>query len=467
MLKIGGQRVPTPLFLLLGVDCILIEAGLIIATCLRFWTHNYGPPTLYLASWQTFFRFFLIILVCELSLYFHDLYDFRLITSVNEVLIRLLQAFGVACVALAVCYFAVPDIGLGRGSAAFAAPLTVGLTLGWRILWLRHCQELGSPERMLILGTGPAGIRLTRDILSRPELRVRVLGFLDEKGENIGKPLVNPGIIGGAIDLESIVREQGITRVVISLAERRGLMPVRQLLHLKFAGVRVEEAHTVLERMTGRIVMEHLSPSWLILSDGFRKSPLLTWAKRFLDIVVSLAALVVSLPLFAAVAVAIWLESGSPVMFRQERTGLLGRSFNMLKFRSMRQDAEKEGPRWAAAADSRITRVGQLIRKLRIDELPQVINVLRGEMSLVGPRPERPHFVAMLEEQIPFYGLRHSVRPGITGWAQVRYQYGGSVEETKTKLEYDFFYIKHLSIMLDLAVLFETLKVMLSGRGAK
>jgi sugar transferase (PEP-CTERM system associated) len=320
---------------------------------------------------------------------------------------------------------------------------------------------------MLILGTGPVGIRLTRDILARPELQVQVLGFLDERGENIGKPLVNPGIIGGAADLETIVQEQGINRVVISLMERRGRMPIRQLLHLKFAGVRVEEAHSVLERMIGRIVLEHLSPSWLILSDGFRKSRWLTWTKRLLDIVVSLIALLICLPLFAVVVVAILVESGGPILFRQERTGLRGRPFNMLKFRSMYNDAEKEGPQWAATQDSRITRVGRWIRKYRIDELPQVINVLRGEMSIVGPRPERPHFVSMLEEEIPLYTLRHSVRPGITGWAQVRYQYGASVEETKTKLEYDLFYIKHLSIMLDLAVLFETLKVMLSGRGAK
>lgn len=467
MLKIGGQRIPAQLLLLLGVDCILISIGLLIAIFARFSIHNYGSPMLYLATWQSFFRFFLVILVFAVVLYFYDLYDFRLLISVSEVVIRLLEAFGVACVVLAFCYFISPDVGLGRGIAAMAAPIIVGMTVGWRILWLRHCQELGNAERMLILGTGPAGIQLTRDILARPELRVRVLGFLDEQGKNIGKSLVNPGIIGAAADLETIVREKEVTRVVISLAERRGYMPVRQLLHLKFAGIRVEDAHNVLERMTGRIVLEHLSPSWLILSEGFRVSSLLTSAKRFLDILLSLIALVLCLPLFAAVAIAIWLESGSPIMFRQERTGWRGRPFNMLKFRSMDHDAEKGGPCWAAVNDSRITRVGRWIRKYRIDELPQIINVLRDEMSIVGPRPERPHFVAMFEEQIPFYGLRHSVRPGITGWAQVRYQYGGSIEETKTKLEYDLFYIKHLSVPLDLAVLFETLKVMLSGRGAK
>lgn len=467
MLKIGGQRVPTPLLLLITVDCILIVLGLFGAIFVRFSIHNYGSAIQYLASWQTFFRFLVVILASEISLYFHDLYDFRLMESLSEVFIRVLQAFGVACVLLAIFYFVSPDVGLGRGIAAFAAPLIVGLTSCWRVIWLRHCRELGNIERMLILGTGPAGIRLTRDILDRPELQVRVLGFLDEKGENIGKSLVNPGIIGAAADLESIVRAQGITRVVISLLERRGCTPIRQLLRLKFAGVRVEEAHSVLERMTGRIVLEHLSPSWLILSEGFRKSTTLIWTKRLLDILVSFVALVLCLPLLLIVAVAIWAESGSPILFRQERTGLYGREFSMLKFRSMYNDAEKEGPCWALSGDSRITRIGRWIRKYRIDELPQVINVLRGEMSIVGPRPERPHFVAMLEEQIPFYGLRHSVRPGITGWAQVRYQYGGSIEETKTKLEYDLFYIKHLSVLLDLAVWFETLKVMLSGRGAK
>jgi len=244
-------------------------------------------------------------------------------------------------------------------------------------------------------------------------------------------------------------------------------MPVRELLHLKFAGVRVDDAHSFYEQMNGRIRLEYLSPSWLILSDGFRKSALLVWAKRTLDVLVSIVALILCLPLFGVVAAAIWLETGFPVLFRQERTGLRGHSFQMLKFRSMTNSAEEEGPRWAADSDHRITRVGKWIRKYRIDELPQAINVLRGEMSIVGPRPERPEFVSMLEEQIPFYGLRHSVRPGITGWAQVKYQYGASVEETKTKLEHDLFYIKHLSIMLDLAVMFETAKVMLSGRGAK
>src|SRR5271165_5712847 len=380
MLRIGGQKVPTPLLLLVAIDCFLIAVGLFLAVVLRFSVEHYGLVLKYLLSIQTPFRFLLVILVCEISLYFNDLYDFRLMTTRSEIVVRLLQAFGVACLALAVCYYAAPDLGLGRGIAALAAPLIVALTLGWRLVMARDPHTLGSPERMLIMGTGPTGIALARDIISRPELQLKVVGFLDEKGENIGKSLVNPGIIGAATNVEEIVQQEKIDHVVISLLERRGMMPVRQLLHLKFAGVKVEDAHSFYERMTGRIILERLSPSWLILSDGFRKSTLLIVAKRAIDVVFSLLALIASLPLFAVTALAIFLESGSPVLFRQERTGLNGRPFEMLKFRSMYKDAEAGGPQWAASGDHRITRVGKWIRVFRIDELPQVINVLRGEM---------------------------------------------------------------------------------------
>ena len=467
MLKIGGQRVPTALLLLLAADTLLIVLGVLLAIAIRFSAGDYGSIRAYLTDPWTLYRFLLALTVCDIALYFNDLYDFRLVSSRSEILVRLLQAYGVACLALAVFYFMLPNLGFGRGIAALAAPIGLSLTLGWRIISFQRGHAFGAPERMLIMGTGPTGISLARDVLSRPELKLKVVGFLDERGENLGKSLVNPRIIGATADLESIVKRENVDHVVLSIVERRGNMPVRQLLRLKFAGVKVEDAHSFYERMTGRIILEHLSPSWLILSDGFRKSALLIWAKRTLDVILSLIVLLISLPLFIVVALAIWLESGSPVLFRQERTGLRGRPFQILKFRSMYNNAEEQGPQWASENDRRVTRLGQWIRKYRIDELPQVINVLRGEMSLVGPRPERPHFVSMLEEQIPFYGLRHWVRPGITGWAQVKYQYGGSVGETKTKLEYDLFYIKHLSMVLDLVTLFETAKVMLSGRGAK
>jgi sugar transferase (PEP-CTERM system associated) len=326
---------------------------------------------------------------------------------------------------------------------------------------------LPRPERVLIVGTGSTGISLTREICSRPDLNLKVLGFLDEKGENIGMRLVNPGIIGGLGDLEALVREKNIDRVVLSLKEQRGHMPYRELLRLKFAGVTVEDAHTVFERISGRIALERLSPSWLIFNDGFGKSKFLLAAKRIVDVVAALIAITLTLPIMALVALAIMIESGGPVLFRQKRVGLHGDQFEIFKFRSMRQDAEKGGPSWATDGDNRITRVGTFIRKYRLDELPQFFNILHGAMSLVGPRPEQPYFCEMLETSLDFFSQRHTVRPGITGWAQIKYQYGSTVEDAKRKLELDLFYIKHLSISLDMVIVFETVKVIFLGKGAK
>jgi sugar transferase (PEP-CTERM system associated) len=341
------------------------------------------------------------------------------------------------------------------------------LAFAWRWLLEASGWLATGAERMLMVGTSKTGITLVREIISRPELNLKVIGFLDEEGQNIGKPLVNPGIIGAATEVDHISIREGVDRVVLSLAERRGKTPIRQLLQLKFEGVRVEDAASLYESICGRIMLENLSPSWLFLSDGFRKPTWLLLTKRVLDVLAALVGLVLLSPVFLLVGIAILLETGRPILFHQERTGMRGRSFEVLKFRSMRQDAEANGPVWAATKDNRVTRVGRFIRKYRLDEFPQLFNVLRGEMSLVGPRPERPFFCELLAEKIPFYNLRHYVRPGITGWAQVKYQYSASVEETKAKLEHDLFYVKHLSLMLDFAIIFETAKVMFNGHGSK
>ena len=465
MLKIGGQRVPTRTILLLVTDAILVFLSLLVATAVRF--HDSQTTLTNVQSPQTGVRFVLVVIACVLALHYFDLYDGWITKPRLELVSSLLQAFGTAWLALAVFYFLAPALGLGRGIAVLAAPIILLLTAGSRLL-LENARFLSrNPERLLVLGTGIAGISLVRDIIHRPGLQLKVVGFLDETGENIGKPLVNPGIIGACADVEQIVAQEKIDRVILSLAERRGMMPVKQLLDLKFAGVGVEDAHSVHERISGRIFLEHLSPSWLILSEGFRKSWLLMLCKRASDIFVSLIVLILALPLMLLASAAIWIEDGRPFLFTQQRVGLRGKEFNILKFRSMYRNAEANGPVWASTDDRRVTHVGRIIRQFRIDELPQLVNVLRGEMSLVGPRPERPMFCNMLQEAIPFFSHRHTVRPGITGWAQVKYHYGGSIEEAKTKLEYDLFYIKHLSILLDLVILFETAKVMLSGRGAK
>jgi sugar transferase (PEP-CTERM system associated) len=356
-------------------------------------------------------------------------------------------------------------LSLGRGVASLAAPVIVIVILGWRLLLDAGAPLLRRGDRLLMLGTGSAGTELLREIQARTEFGLTVVGFLNDRpGATLPDEVK---IIGDASELEEVVARQNVDRVIISLAERRGRMPVRELLHLKFAGVQIQEVHSLFETISGRILLEHVAPSWFILSEGFRKSRAMLGAKRALDISVAVIALLVTAPIMAVTALLIVIEDGRPILFRQRRVGMKGREFQMLKFRSMYKDSERHGAKWATATDSRITRIGRFIRTYRIDELPQMINVLLGDMSLIGPRPEQPMFVRQLEETIPYYGLRHSVRPGITGWAQVRFRYAASVEDSKVKLEYDLFYIKHLSMVLDLAIMFETFKVLLSGRGAK
>jgi sugar transferase (PEP-CTERM system associated) len=463
MPRIGGQKIPTKIVVLLLSESVLIILGLAMATWLRFLSSHWEY-----AGAHTLTRFITVVCVCILALYYNDLYDLQSMDTKARLLAALLQALGLACIVLALIYYAAPDLSLGRGIAALAVPTIFTLVFSWR--WLLEKKGfffLRAPERVLIVGTGATGIELTREICSRPDLNLKVMGFLDEHGENIGKSLVNPGIVGGLSDLERLVEAQNIDRVVMSLKEKRGLMPYKELLRLKFAGVAVEDAHTLFENVSGRIALERLSPSWLIFSDGFRKSRFVLALKRATDVVASLIGIALTVPVMGLTALAILLETGRPILFRQKRVGLNGEVFEILKFRSMRQDSENSGPKWAADGDSRITRVGAFIRKYRFDELPQFFNILHGEMSLVGPRPEQPYFCEMLEAKLPFFAQRHTVRPGVTGWAQIKYQYGSSVEDAKRKLELDLFYIKHLSVSLDLAIIFETVKVILLGKGAK
>ena len=447
----------------MGVDAFAFVLILIVSSLLR------SEGTLLAEMHDGWFwaRVALVAVVCEMSLYFNDLYDFRVVRRRADLLVHMMQALGAACVILSILYFLAPDSSLGRGIAVTAAPLSLAFLLGWRLSANASNLLASGDERVLMVGTGDAGVALVRHILGHPEYNMKVIGFLDENGMDIGKSLVNPTIIGATVDLESIVEKEKIDRVVLSLKERRGGTPVRELLHLKFGGIRVEDVHSCFERLSGRIALEHLSPSWLILSDGFKKSPWLLASKRAVDIIASAILLIIAAPLLPFVALAVYVESGRPIFFRQTRVGQKGHEFELIKFRSMVQDAEKNGPQWASKQDSRVTRVGKFIRKTRLDELPQLLNVFRGEMSLVGPRPERPVFCKMLEEKIPYFSLRHSVRPGLTGWAQVRFRYSSNMDDSKGKLELDFFYLKNLSLLVDFAILFETVKVVLLRRGAQ
>jgi sugar transferase (PEP-CTERM system associated) len=328
----------------------------------------------------------------------------------------------------------------------------------------------GAPARrtrILIFGAGSAAL-VVADTLRASDPNVDIVGHLP--GPNERETAVPAHQILSADDtLPRIAHRLNVDEIVVALTERRaGSMPLRQLLDCKVSGTKVHDLNTHFEKTLGQIRIDYLNASWLIFGDGFNQGAWRTAIKRVFDLTSAAVLLVLSAPVMLVTALLIKLESPGPLLYRQERTGLNGRSFSIAKFRSMRNDAEKDGkPIWAAANDSRVTRVGAVIRKLRIDELPQLFNVLAGEMSLVGPRPERPFFVEQLTQEIPFYALRHSVKPGVTGWAQVRYPYGATVEDSLQKLQYDLYYVKNHTLFLDLVVLIETVGVVLTGRGAR
>jgi sugar transferase (PEP-CTERM system associated) len=324
------------------------------------------------------------------------------------------------------------------------------------------------PHRVLVLGTGPEARLVEVSLTTTNPLGMRLVGFYSlEKAQ---EAVVSPArIIARGSTLEETVRQLGIDEIVVAVRQQRGgVLPLRDLLECRLNGVQVTDLARYFERVHGQVPIESLKISWLIYGHGFRQSSSRAFIKRCFDLVVSAVLIVVSLPIVLGAMLLIAAEGGGPVIYRQQRVGHRGRAFTVLKLRSMAQDAEKDGrAAWAAQNDARVTRVGRLIRRARIDELPQLLNVLKGEMSFVGPRPERPEFVAMLAEQIPFYSVRHSVKPGLTGWAQVRYSYGATVEQSIRKLEYDLYYVKNHTLLLDIVILLETVRVVLLGEGAR
>ena len=359
---------------------------------------------------------------------------------------------------------------IGRGVFLFAAMFIIISVVAWRLLFAWISQRAAPRERLLLVGTGAAAVELARELYERrQELGVEIVGFVDPDPARVGAAVINPGVVGAIDDITSLVSSMSVDRVVVSLSDARGKLPMDRLLDMRLrAGVTFDHLTDVYEQYTGKIAVENLRPSWLIFSTGFRKTRSLLAVKRAMDIVGACLGLLLALPIMAVVALAVRLSSPGAILYQQERVGLNGRVFRISKFRSMRADAEATtGPVWSTADDTRVTRVGRFIRLTRLDELPQLWNVLRGDMSLVGPRPERPEFVSQLTEQVPFYGQRHVVKPGLTGWAQIRYTYGASVEDTIEKLQYDLYYIKNMSVALDVVIAIETLKIIILRRGAR
>jgi sugar transferase (PEP-CTERM system associated) len=409
----------------------------------------------------------IVTALCLLCLYYNDLYDLTVVRSSREVFIRLLQSVGSALILVALLYFALPWLVVADGAFLPAAAIFLTGILAWRLAFNRIFTVRSFGERILIIGTDVTAQTIARQVLAQQDFAYEIVGFIDDDARRIGESVVNPRIVGTPADIERLVADRAIDRIFVGMSDRRGRLPVRELLRAKLRGVRVEDVNTVYERLTGKLLVEDLRPSWLIFSDDFRASRLTRQSKRIFDTLLALAGLVLASPFLILTAIAVWLDSGLPILYRQERVGENGRVFTLNKFRSMRQDAEQGTPVWACTEDERVTRVGRFIRKTRLDELPQLWNVLRGDMSFVGPRPERPFFVEQLAAQVPFYEQRHAVKPGITGWAQVKYRYGASLADSLEKLRYDLYYVKHLSLLFDLTILFDTVKVVLFAKGAR
>jgi sugar transferase (PEP-CTERM system associated) len=451
-----------------SVALVVFEAALImLAVSLGAFIRLGDDAWLLLFAEQGLLKALLITVVCQVCLYYSDLYELRIATVRRELFIGIVQALSATSFLLAAIYFWFPSLIIGRGVFAVSSTLVLLFVAGWRLAFEWLSRRVAPRERLLLVGTGPAAVGLARELFDRrQQLGVEIVGFVDPDPSRVGTPVINPGVIGSIDDIPSIVSARNVDRVVVSLGDARGKLPMDKLLDMKLQGVGFDHLASVYEELTGKIAIENLRPSWLIFSSGFKKSSLVRSAKRLLDLVAAAVGLICAAPLMALVGLVVRATSPGPALYRQERVGQHGRIFTVLKFRSMRQDAERgTGAIWATKNDHRITPVGGFIRKTRLDELPQLLNVLRGDMSLVGPRPERPEFVKLLTEQIPFYGQRHAIRPGLTGWAQVRYSYGSSVEDALEKLQYDLFYIKNLSIPFDLFIIFSTIKTVLLRRG--
>lgn len=454
-------RVSSRVFVLVAAESALIVSAVWLAAYVRFGSWMWEV----MADEHGMAKALLIAGVCQTCLYYADLYDLRRVADRKELLVRIIQALGAASFILAAVYFWAPSTMIGRGVFLLSAGIVTMFVAGWRVLFEWLSNRVGPRQRLLLVGASAAAVKLAQELQQRrQELGVEIVGFVDSGTPDSVAAAVGGGIIGRIEDIPAIVRSRAVDRVVVSLADARGRLPMDKLLEMKLQGVAFDHLASVYEEYTGKIAVENLRPSWLIFSSGFHDTRARRALKRTIDVSCAAFGLIVSAPIMLIVAALVRLTSPGPALFRQNRVGHHGRQFTLFKFRSMPVDAEAStGPVWSKPGDVRATPFGKFIRMTRLDELPQLWNVLIGEMSLVGPRPERPEFVTDLSREIPFYGQRHVVRPGVTGWAQVRYKYGATKEDALEKLQYELFYIKNQSTALDLVIMFHTIKTMISG----
>jgi len=457
VIRLFNVYYPIRTLILLAGEALIVWTSFLVGTMLQFREDTY----LVLNFEYGYYKILMVTIVVLLISHWFDLYDPSNFNAKWEQVFRLLLVLGLVALSLAAVGFLFPHSLPGHGSSLIGLIILTFALFIWRGTYAWLSQRPYLRERVYVLGTGERAQRLVNGLRTRSELSVEVAGW----SGNLEGPVTRESI---ASHLSELAGPGEIHRVIVAMPDRRGTFPVNELLKLRLEGVKIEEATSWLEKISGKIEVEHLNPSWLLFADGFRCSAGFSLLRRVASFAASAVLLIIVLPVIPFVILAIKLDSAGPVLYRQKRVGRAGVIFHCHKFRTMRKDAEADtGATWAGDDDPRITRVGRFLRISRLDEIPQLWNVLRGDMGFVGPRPERPEFIEWLSREIPFYPLRHCVSPGITGWAQIRYKYGNTQEDAKQKLQYDLYYIKNMSLGLDLFIMFQTIKIVLLGRGAQ
>ncbi len=443
--------------------CIIFGAVLLATVLLTF-------STSYLFDILLVVRIGLITLICQTCLYYNELYDFDVSSSLAEISVRLLRALGVTSIALAIIYFLFPLAIIDQSIFLLSIFFLLIFIIGWRFLYIQILNKGMFNETIIVLGSSELAVDIFKAIDSTIDCGYTVSAIIPDADDENNRAKFPDSVVvhKDKKELCQIASEMGISKVVVALKEKRGSFPMDDLLQCRTAGIEVIDGSSFYEMLTGKVLVTQINPSWLIFSDGFRKSKIKTFFKRLEDVVLSFTMLVFFSPILICVAILIKLDSKGPIFFSQDRVGLDKKEYIVHKFRSMVVDAEdKTGPVWARENDSRITRIAAFIRKFRIDEFPQLWDVLIGKMSMVGPRPERKHFTEELEKQIPFYSQRFNVKPGLTGWAQVSYDYGATLDDAVEKLNFELFYIKNMSLVMDIIIVLRTIKTVLFGRGAR
>ena len=462
MIRIFQVFVPASVVALLVSE---VSALFLCFTLASFATID-AAPEVFLLYEGGLLRISTVVLSIALGLYLQDLYSDLRVRSKIVLFQQYSMTAGMAFLVQALLTYISPDLMLPRSTMMAGTLLSLILLPSWRVVYSGVVLRALGAQRILFLGTTPVVLEVAGRIAKHPELGFAVIGFVRESPEDTGDPTLGP-ILGPLDQLSDIVARTRPERIVVGLAERRSRLPIYELLDMRLSGIRVEEISTLYEAAFGRICTRTLRPAHLIFSSELGPAPHSVLLQGLSSFLLALVGTLVTLPLMALVAVLVKLTSPGPILYRQTRVGLNDKPFTLYKFRSMTADAEAgTGAVWAQQNDPRVTGLGKWLRLVRLDELPQFFNVLKGDMVIVGPRPERPEFVKTLSEEIPYYRQRHCVKPGITGWAQISYKYGNSIEDTITKLEYDLYYIKNLSFSLDLLIIFHTVKIMLLSRGA-